>query len=250
MAYEIILQAYGWEKGWKVLTAMCGNTRIFSRAASEVPKDAAAGEIACGMCIDVYAWRQIAEVGADRMGFVLPDGLTVINPDGIAVLKGAPHPELAAAFVEFVLSEPGQKLLCLKRGTPGGPREFQLDRLPLIPGLAARLGKNASVVYDPYSWTGAFTYDSEKGALRWTILNDLLGAVMIDTHGELAQAWKAALSEPAGGRVEALTAPPMSEQEVLDLARQRWDDPEFRAQTRARWANEAKARYRQISGGT
>ena len=140
MAYEIILQAYGWEKGWEIVTRMCGNTRNFSRAGSEVPKDAAMGEIACGMSIDVYAWRQVAEVGADRMGFVLPEGLTVINPDGIAVLKGAPHPELAARFIEFVLTEPGQKLWCLKLGAPGGPREFELDRMPVIPGFAARFG--------------------------------------------------------------------------------------------------------------
>jgi len=250
MAYEIILQAYGWEKGWEVITRMCGNTRVFSRAASEVPKDAAAGEIACGMSIDVYAWRQVAEVGPDRMGFVLPEGLTVINPDGIAVLKGAPHPELAAAFVEFVLTEPGQKLWCLKRGAPGGPKAFQLDRLPVIPGLAARFGNDASVLYDPYTWKGSFVYDSAKGALRWTILNDLLGATMIDTHGELATAWKmVAPLSPDSSRFAALTAPPISEEELLAVAKEQWENPDFRAQTRARWANEAKKRYQQISGG-
>jgi len=41
MAYEIILQAYGWEEGWAVLAGMCGNTRSFSRSASQVPKDTA-----------------------------------------------------------------------------------------------------------------------------------------------------------------------------------------------------------------
>ena len=247
MAYEIILQAYGWERGWEIVTRMCGNTRNFSRAGSEVPKDAAMGEIACGMSIDVYAWRQVAEVGADRMGFVLPEGVTVINPDGIAVLKGAPHPDLAAKFVEFVLTEPGQKLWCLKVGVAGGPREFELDRMSVIPGLAARMGTDAAVPYDPYQWKSAFTYDAGKGSLRWTILNDLLGATMIDTHRELVAAWRRVCDlPPADRRVKLLMAPPVAETELLQLAGTSWNDAEFRARTRARWANEAKARYRQI----
>ena len=248
MAYEIILQAYGWEEGWEIVTRMCGNTRNFSRAGSEVPKDAAMGEIACGMSIDVYAWRQVAEVGAERMGFVLPEGLTVINPDGIGVLKGAPHPELAARFVEFVLSEPGQKLWCLKVGAAGGPREFELDRMSVIPGFSARFGDDAAVPYDPYEWKSAFTYDPGKGSLRWTVLNDLLGATMIDTHRELVAAWRRASELPSDDSgAKALLRPPVSEAELLQLASDRWSDAEFRARTRTRWANEAKARYRRIA---
>lgn len=249
MAYEIILQAYGWDKGWGIITRMCGNTRNFSRAGGEVPKDVATGEIACGMCIDVYAWRQVAEVGADRIGFVLPEGLTTINPDGIAALKGAPDPDMSAKFIEFVLSEPGQKLWCLKKGTPGGPKEFELARMSVIPGFASRFGEDAVVPYDPYQWKSGFTYDPIKGSLRWTILNDLIGAAMIDTHPDLVNAWKNVMNPATENRhVAALVRPPISEEELLQLARDKWPDAEFRARTRARWANEAKARYREIAG--
>ena len=72
MVYEIILQAYGWQKGWPVLLRMGGNIRNFSRSGSDVPKETAVGEIACGLAIDVHAWRQVAEAGADRIGFLLP----------------------------------------------------------------------------------------------------------------------------------------------------------------------------------
>ncbi len=247
MAYEIMLQAYGWEKGWEIVTRMCGNTRNFSRSGSQVPKDAAIGEVACGMSIDVYAWKQVAEVGADRMGFILPEGLTVINPDGIAILKGAPHPELAARFIEFVLTDPGQKLWCLKQGVPGGPRDFELDRMPVIPGFAARFGEDAAVAYDAYQWKSGFTYDPNKGSQRWTILNDLIGATMIDTHRELVAAWRRVSALPSDHeQVKALTAPPMAEAALLQLAKTNWNDAEFRARTRAAWANEAKARYRRI----
>src|SRR4030095_6694934 len=54
--------------------------------------------------IDFYAWAQVNEAGADKIGFVMPDNLTVINPDGIAILKGAPNPSVAEAFGSFVIA--------------------------------------------------------------------------------------------------------------------------------------------------
>jgi len=250
MAYEIILQAYGWKKGWANIVRMGANVRNFSRSGGDVPVETALGEVACGLAIDVYAWRQVSEVGPDRMGFVLPEGLTVVNPDSIAVLKGAPNRELAEKFVAFVLSEEGQRLFVLKPGAPGGPKEFPLGRLPVIPGLAKELGDAAAVTFDPYTWRGGFRYDPDKGSLRWTILNDLIGATLIDTHRDLVAAWRAVKDRPPGSRrIAELTAPPLSEEELLRLARERWDDAAFRARTRARWTAEARERYRRIAKG-
>jgi ABC-type Fe3+ transport system substrate-binding protein len=44
MAYEIILQANGWEKGWQVLTAMTGNARSYGQSSSRLLDDVASGE--------------------------------------------------------------------------------------------------------------------------------------------------------------------------------------------------------------
>lgn len=249
MAYEIILQAYGWQEGWSVIARMGANIRNFSRSASQVPEDTALGEVACGAAIDVYAWRAVAEAGEERIGFHLPDGLTVLSPDSIAVLRGAPARKLAERFVEFVLSEAGQKLWVLEVGAEGGPREFELDRMPVIPGFASRFGDEAAVKLDPYSYRGGFTYDSEKGSLRWTILNDLIGATIIDTHEELSAAWARVrdLGPDHPARAD-LVRPPLTEEELLELARERWEDPEARARIRARWATEARARYNRIAG--
>ena len=248
MAYEIILQAYGWREGWAIITRMCGNTRNFSRAGSQVPKDVAMGEVACGMAIDVYAWRQVAEAGKERIGFVMPEGLTVINPDGIAALKGAPHRELAERFIRFVLSAEGQKLWCLKSGVPGGPEKFELTRMPVIPGFGERFGKDTAVPFDPYKWEPGFVYDSDKGSLRWTILNDLIGATMIDTHEELVSAWRV-VKNLSADNVRSLTLmhPPLSETSLLQMAREDWKNPEFRARTRAEWAEDARKRYIKIA---
>jgi len=250
MVYEIIAQAYGWEEGWANIVRMGANIRNFSRSASQTTKDCALGEVACAMAIDLYAWNQVVEVGPDRMEFILPEGATVVNPDGIAILKGAPHKELAEEFITFVLSEAGQKLWTLKVGAPGGPRKFALYRMPMIPGFAARFGDDVAVAFDPFTWKGGFTYDSQKGSTRWTILNDLIGAYVIDAHDDLVAAWRTVRHlPPSDPRVAELVRPPLSEQQVLALARDEWSDAAFRARTRAEWASEASRRYRRIARG-
>jgi iron(III) transport system substrate-binding protein len=90
-SYEVILQTYGWEKGWEWLKKL-----------------AAKGEFAVGVAVPSY--MAFAEVlgGYDIM-FVYPKN-AYVTPEPMAVLKGAPHPKAAHAFIEFLLTEEGQKL--------------------------------------------------------------------------------------------------------------------------------------------
>ncbi|MHC4481629.1 MAG: ABC transporter substrate-binding protein [Planctomycetota bacterium] len=250
MAYEIILQAYGWEEGWAHALRIGANCRAFSRGASDVPIDVAAGEAACGMAIDTYGLRAVAEAGEDRMAFVLPRGLTVVNPDGIAILKGAPNAELAGLFVQFVLSERGQKLWMLRAGAPGGPRKHTLFRLPLIPGMVQRYRQDSAVRIDPFQFEAGIEFDLDKKNRRWGILNDLLGACMIDVHQELSRAWAQLRNLPSGDRrLRRLLEPPVSEDELLEMAGARWEDAEFRAETVASWSAAASQRYRRLARG-
>ena len=223
------------------------NCRGFTSQANDVPKDVSAGEAACGMAIDLYALRAIAEVGDERLGFHLPQNLTVVNPDGIAMLKGAPNADVARLFIEFVLSERGQKLWILRAGAPGGPVTNQLYRLPVIPGLVRRFGSDSVVTLDPFKFKGGMQFDSVKTSRRWRILNDLLGAWIIDVHGELTAAWKRLRELPADDpRVQELFAPPISEEEFMKLAGAPWSEPAIRAETIARWSQQARDRYRRL----
>jgi len=249
MVYEIILQAYGWDRGWGLLMRIGGNARRFSRSASDVPRDVSSGEAACGMAIDTYGLRAVAEAGPERMAFVLPEGQTVVNADGIGVLKGAPHAELAELFVQFVLSEEGQKLWMLRVGAPGGPKQYQLYRLPVIPGMVQRYARDSVVSIDPFAFNGGIEFDLLKKNARWGIVNDLIGACIIDLRRDLARAWDAVKNLPQDDpRLRELLRPPVGEQELLEMARQKWSDPAYRAETIARWSREAAARYRRIAG--
>ena len=55
MAYEIILQANGWDKGWKILTQMAGNSSAFGKSSSKLLEDVASGEAVAAPAIDFYA---------------------------------------------------------------------------------------------------------------------------------------------------------------------------------------------------
>ena len=245
MVYEIILQAYGWEKGWKIITALGANVRSFTNSASQIPKDVAIGEVAYGLAIDFYAWAQVKEAGADKIGFVMPDNLTIITPDAIGILKGAPNPEVARAFVRFVMSEAGQKLWLLVAKAAGGPQRFQLNRFSVLPSLYELSPQLMAVKLNPFSWPSDFAFDPELGAQRWSIVNDLIGALVIDQKHLLTRAWKQALDK--GGLTarewQRLAAMPISGDEALTLAKTRWKNPEFRNQKVNDWIHFARSKY-------
>jgi ABC-type Fe3+ transport system substrate-binding protein len=245
MCYEIMLQAYGWERGWQIITALGANVRGFSAGAGQTPKDVAVGEVAYGLAIDFYAWSQVREVGEERIGYVMPEGLTMVNGDAISMLKGAPNREVAEAFIRFVLSETGQKLWLLRQGDPEGPKKYELGRFSVLPELYAKVKGRTVVTVNPFEGKSAFTYDAEKGSARYEIVNDLIGAFLIDPHDRLAATWKRAIRE---GKAEAdlrrLAAMPLSEDQAQVLAREgRWKDAEFRNRTMSEWASLARSRY-------
>ena len=105
----IILQKYGWVEGWKVLTAIASNTKKFVNSSSAPIKSVISGEAAASMTIGYFANSKIIELGANKLSFVFPKGETIVNPDPISILKGAPNKLQAKRFIEFILSEEAQK---------------------------------------------------------------------------------------------------------------------------------------------
>ncbi|WP_236698107.1 ABC transporter substrate-binding protein [Pyrodictium occultum] len=104
--YEIILQAYGWKEGWRVLTLMAANARI-EEGSAIVRDDVINGEVMVGITIDFYGYT--AERLNPACKYVLPRGETIVNGDPIAVVKSTKNPEAAEAFVAWALTE-GQKI--------------------------------------------------------------------------------------------------------------------------------------------
>ncbi len=219
MAYESILQAYGWEEGWKVILGIGRNIRQFDRNGSSAAKACALGNVAYSLVVDFYGFTQIAEVGAENMSLVIPPGESVLNPDCIAILKGAPNRPVAEKFVEFVLSETGQSLWLAPLGHSAGPKKFAIERMAIRPMLYDQFASVTLVKTNPFRDLRPLPYDSQLGTLRWSPLNTLLGAVVIDRSPE----------ERMRARV------PLTEDELNVIAKKDWKDPVLRNRILLEW---------------
>lgn len=234
--FEVILQGYGWKEGWKLLSRIAANARTISNHASQVGKDVATGEMAVGVAIDTYAGDVIRQVGPERVRFVIPTDYAAITGDCIALASGAPHGDLGRRFIEFVLSDEGQRLWYYKRGTPGGPQEFEIGKLPVIPALY-NTGSPATVVPgSPFTFTNVFPFDASKAAKRWNLVNDLYSSFIVEVHDRLV----------AFARTHSDTQPPtipLSEEEALRLSPDgSWgSDHVARSEQLREWSSRASA---------
>jgi ABC-type Fe3+ transport system substrate-binding protein len=246
---EIILEAYGWDKGFEILARIAGNVKSFSRAAGDIPEQVSMGNAAAALAIDFYAWSQIKLDGRDKIGYVLPEGLTPITPDPIGMLKGAPDPVAARRFIEYVLSPDAQRLWFLPKGYPGGPVETELLRLPILPGLYSQYAGVTDVLFDPSHAHLGFRHDPVKCAAERDPLKDLYGAVFVDLQPELSATWQAVIRRGLKPQeIHALCAPFASEEELLRLARTEWSDPAARNRVINEWTNAARDRYLALAG--
>ncbi len=184
----------GWARGLQLLIRLAANSRYFSDAAPKIPIDVAYGEAAAGMCIDFYGRFESEAVadnkGRSRLKYVGVVGGTSVGADSIALLRGSPHSQVAKAFIDFVLTEEGQKLWNYRVGTPGGPVRFALRRLPIRkefyrPPLQAFMADGDA---DPYRSGHAFEYHEAWTAPLFSAIRFLVQVMCIDSREELVAA--------------------------------------------------------------
>ena len=200
----------GWVEGLKLIQCISANSRYYSDTSTKIPLDVMRGDAAAGMCIDFYG-RSTEEMvrrkdGSSRVGFIMPVGGTSISVDPIAMLRGAPEPELATGFMEYVLSDEGQRLWGFRVGVLGGPEKGALRRLPVRrdfykPELTALMSDGSEM---PYEKAKAFTYHPEWTGPAFSAIRFLIRVLCVDTHKEQRYAWQRLIETdfpPLAGKV-------------------------------------------------
>ena len=211
----------GWARGMGMVRLICSNARMFTDGSSTVPGYIASGDGAAGMTIDYYGRTQVEAVGGNRLGYVQPAGATIINPDPIAMVKGAPHPEVAKQFIEFVMSRDGQMLWDKRAGTPGGPRVTNLRRLPIMPSIYTTVTDLVDHD-DPFTSSGGFNKSPAREAPTFNILGELIQASCINCLDELQQTRRQIMAGPHAKQLdEKLGMFPFDQAEA---ARRSWQD--------------------------
>jgi len=243
--FEAFLQAYGWEKGWQILHQIGGNIREFDRISSATARSTALGQTAYALAIDFYGFTQVAALGKSNLTFALPDDFTAINPDGIALLKGAPRRETAERFIDFTLGEPGQKLWFLPLGHPEGPQRNSIERMSVRPDFYERFAAESNIQFSPFKRKQSFTYDASLGRDRREVVAALVGALLVDTHDDLKQTWQAlTAADLPTDKLRELGRMPLTADEALSLARTAWKDSAVRNARKTAWQTWARDKYR------
>lgn len=210
---DIVLQAYGWDQGWAVWSAIAGNAgSLTERGSTFVTDEVASGRQAVGLTIDFFAASAIANGAPLRFAYPKHSG---INPAHIAITKHATNPAGARAFASFVLSETGQRLIT----------HADIHKMPVRPAVYSKLPAD---YFNPFQAAeqGVFDYDGEATRNRLNVVAALFEQTLIRDHAELVGLWQRIhRAEAAGKDVSAarrlLEAPLISQEEAAAPALQR-----------------------------
>jgi len=181
--YEIVLQAYGWNKGWQVLTLMAANSKIYD-SSSAVRDGVIRGEIAAGITIDFYGYTAMHQNPACE--YIIPPGQSIVNADPIAILKGTRYPVAAAAFTAWVLSQYGGQQVWLLP---------DINRLPINPlTFQTPMGKKRPDLYE--AWKKAtsskvINFNETLADATERAMQFYFKATLVNAHDVLQSVWAA-----------------------------------------------------------
>ena len=211
--FEIIIQQAmaeagdprtGWAKGVNIIRRMFANCRNIGDSAVVIVQDVSSGNSAAGIAIDSYALSEIAYQagqfdGTSHMKYITPRGGTAISGDPVQLLRGAENRQAALAFIDFLLSDAGQKMHAYRPGTPGGPEIYAINRPPVRRDIYDENYKRYASFpnYDPYKSGADFAYHAEWTEKYYSLIRQLIKSTMLDCHEELTRAWSKIIA--AGG---------------------------------------------------
>lgn len=168
---EAVLQEFGWEEGWALLSEIGGNLATVTARSFGVPDGVRKGRFPVGIGIDFLAQLD-GDAGID-LDFkpLFPE----VFPASIALTaRGAGNPD-ATAFIAYLRSEPAQQLLL----------DPSIDRTPVLPSLWPQ------AAFTPPADTPILEFDEELAARRLEVVTALFDEMITYRQVELARLWSA-----------------------------------------------------------
>lgn len=213
---EVVLQTYGWEQGWALLSQFGGNLSTVTARSFGVLDGVEGKRFGIGLTIDFLALDQ--GESPRRIDFqVLRPAMVV--PASIAVLERSGAPELAREFVAFLLSRSGQELLL----------DSSINRIPVDPKLREVALVRRSIDLSNGGMLNGTVFDAALSARRYELINILFDEYVVLNRSNLARAWRlmgeaaSLIARPgAAERLDEARAlllrPPLSEAASVDAS--------------------------------
>lgn len=176
---DLILQAYGWNAGWSLLSEIVSNSYLMDFSQGETVIDRiVTGKNAIGLSIDFFAASKIANGAA--LDFIYPK-ITAYSPAYVAITAKTTAIHEAQQFVEFLVSDAGQKTLF----------DPDIRKLPVRPSVY----QNAPAgYYNPFEAVHAmqnFKFDNQLGITSRGVNVALFDQLFTQRQEQLKQLWQA-----------------------------------------------------------
>jgi spermidine/putrescine-binding protein len=202
LTVEAILQGEGWDKGWATMKELAGNFKTVTERSFGVPDGVNSGEFGIGIVIDFFGFSSKAT--GFPVEFVYPT-ITALVPANVGMVKNAPHPQAAGAFIDYLLSDEGQKLLF----------DPKISRLPVKPAIYAEAPPGLPNPFEDNSIGAAVQFDSDLSEGRYNLVNSLFDQLVTFRLGDL----QAATAAVYAAEVTLAKKPNTQAQKLLDEAR-------------------------------
>ena len=125
-------------------------------------------------------FRAFSQASGFPVDFVYPT-VTTLVPANIAIVRNAPNPEAAAAFIEYLLSNEGQELLL----------DPQIRRLPVNPATYAKAPEGFPNPFEDSTLGAEVKFDLALSKGRYNIVNSLFDVMITYRLEELQTAVRA-----------------------------------------------------------
>ena len=174
MLAELLLETYGWDRGWALLSEIAANSELFMPGGPFMTDRLASGGKGIALSLDFFFASAIAN-GAP-LAFVYPDRIG-FSPAHVAIAASTERPEASKAFVEFLLSEAGQMLL------------FHPDirKLPVRPAVYRAAPEG---YFRPFERPGhGVVYDAARNLARLPVISALFDEFVTNRHERVTALW-------------------------------------------------------------
>jgi len=168
-AIEIHLQAFGEKEGWAYNRLLAANLARFSTGSTDTTHMVSRGEVPIGI-----AQPQMNAMSARKDGYPVRDLLpekTILVPEAVALLKGAPNEAIGKIFLDWLFSMEGQKYVLEGRYFPARTDiKFSVWEKE---GVEMAKHAKAAVGVDSF-WdlkVGFIEYDMDLATKRWDQVN-------------------------------------------------------------------------------
>lgn len=171
---ESLLQQYGWQKGWALLSQIGGNLATVTARSFGVRDGVARGRFDYGIGIDFLAQAQLPSGSALAFHSFSPGWYF---PASIAVTGLGANNALSLEFVDFLRGQSAQELLL----------DPEIRRIPIDPGLWPKAG------FSPLDHKPVHRLDLKLAATRMAVVNALFDDMITHRLLEIRKLWDALL---------------------------------------------------------